>query len=55
MHQSKGNYSELTIFPIMINALRKAIMKRPECQSKYIKNRTSGNLKSYKKTKKFLQ
>ena len=42
------------MFPIMINALRKAIMKHPESRSKYIKNGTSGNLKSYKKTKKFL-
>ena len=33
----------------MTKALRKAIMKRSELESKYIKNKTNGNLKSYKK------
>ena len=37
----------------MTKALRKAIMKRPELESKYVKNKTSENLKSYKKQRNF--
>ena len=33
----------------MTKALRKAMMKRSELESKYIKNKTNENLKSYKK------
>ena len=32
----------------MTKGLRKAIMKRSELESKYVKNKTSENLKSYK-------
>ena len=39
--------------PYMTKALRKAIMKRSELESKYVKNKTSENLKSYKKQKNF--
>ena len=35
--------------PYMTKALRKAIMKRSELESKYVKNKTNENLKSYKK------
>ena len=35
--------------PYKTKALRKTIMKRSELESKYIKNKTSENLKSYKK------
>ena len=41
----KINYSELTMF--LIKTLRKALMKRSEHESKYVKNKTSENLKSY--------
>ena len=34
-------------------ALRKAVMERSELESKYIKNKTSENLKSYKKQRNF--
>ena len=37
----------------MTKALRKAIMKRSELESKYLKNRTNENLKSYKKQRNF--
>ena len=37
----------------MTKALRKAIMKRSELESKYVKNRTNENLKSYKKQRNF--
>ena len=33
----------------MAMALRKTIMKRSELEGKYVKNKTSENLKSYKK------
>ena len=33
----------------MTKAPRKAIMKRSELESKYVKNKTSENLKSYKR------
>ena len=39
--------------PYMTKALRKAIMKRSELESKYLKNRTNENLKSYKKQRNF--
>ena len=39
--------------PYMTKALRKAIMKRSELESKYVKNKTSANLKSYKKQRNF--
>ena len=39
----------------MTKALRKAIMKRLELETKYVKNKTSENLKSYKEQRKFLQ
>ena len=39
--------------PYMTKALRKAIMKRSELESKYVKNKTSENLKSYKKQRNF--
>ena len=32
----------------MTKALRKGVMKRSELESKYVKNRKSENLKSYK-------
>ena len=35
--------------PYMTKALRKAIMKRSEFESKYVKNKINENLKSYKK------
>ena len=35
--------------PYMTMALRKAIMKWSELESKYLKNKTSENVKSYKK------
>ena len=34
--------------PYMTKALRKGVMKRSELESKYVKNRKSENLKSYK-------
>ena len=37
----------------MTKALRKAIMKRSEVESKYVKNKTNGNLKAYKKQRNF--
>ena len=37
----------------MTKALRKAIMKRSELESKYVKNKTNENLKSYKKQRNF--
>ena len=37
----------------LTKALRKAIMKRSELESKYVKNKTSKNLKSYKKQRNF--
>ena len=37
----------------MTKALRKAIMKRSELESKCVKNKTSENLKSYKKQRNF--
>ena len=37
----------------MTKALRKAIMKRSELESKFVKNKTSENLKSYKKQRNF--
>ena len=39
--------------PYMTKALRKAILKRSELESKYVKNKTSENLKSYKKQLNF--
>ena len=37
----------------MTKALRKVIMKRSELESKYVKNKTNENLKSYKKQRNF--
>ena len=37
--------------PYMTMTLRKAIMKRSELKSKYVKNKTCENFKSYKKQK----
>ena len=37
----------------MANSLRKAIMKRSELESKYVKNKTNENLKSYEKQRNF--
>ena len=37
----------------MTKGLRKGITKRSELESKYVKNKTSGNLKSYKKQRNF--
>ena len=37
----------------MTKALRKVIIKRSELESNYIKNKTSENLISYKKQRKF--
>ena len=37
----------------MTKAFRKAIMKRSELESKYVKNKTNENLKSYKKQRNF--
>ena len=39
--------------PYMTKALRKAIMKRSELESKHVKNKTNENLKSYKKQRNF--
>ena len=39
--------------PYLTKALRKAIMKRSELESKYVKNKTNENLKSYKKQRNF--
>ena len=39
--------------PYMTKALRKAVMKRSELESKYVKNKTSENLRSYKKQRNF--
>ena len=39
--------------PYMTKALRKLIMKRSELESKYVKNKTNENLKSYKKQRNF--
>ena len=39
--------------PYMTMALRKAIIKRSELESKYSKNKTNENLKSYKKQRNF--
>ena len=41
------------MFPIRKEALRKAIMKRSKLESKYGKNKTNENLKSYKKKRNF--
>ena len=37
----------------MTEALRKSIMKTSELESKYVKNKTNENLKSYKKQSNF--
>ena len=37
----------------MTKALRKAIMKRSELESKYVKNKTNENSKPYKKQRNF--
>ena len=37
----------------MTKALRKAVAERSELKSKYVKNKTSENLKSYKKQRNF--
>ena len=37
----------------MTKALRKAVMKRSKLESKFVKNKTSENLKSYKKQRNF--
>ena len=37
----------------LTKALRKAIKKRSELESKYVKNKTNENLKSYKKQRNF--
>ena len=39
--------------PYMIKTLRKAIMKRTELETKYLKNKTGINLKAYKKQRNF--
>ena len=39
--------------PYMTKALRKAIMKRSELESKHVKNKTNENLKSCKKQRNF--
>ena len=39
--------------PYMTKALRKAIMKTSKLKSKYVKNKTNENLKSYKKQRNF--
>ena len=39
--------------PYITKAPRKAIMKRSELESKYMQNKTSENLKSYKKQRHF--
>ena len=39
----------------MIRPLRKAIMKRSELESKYLKNKSYQNAKIYNKQKKILQ
>ena len=39
--------------PYMTKALRKAIMKRSELESKYLKNKSYQNMKIYKKQKNF--
>ena len=39
----------------MTKALRKAIMKRSQLKSKYLKNKSYQNIKIYKKQKKLLQ
>ena len=39
--------------PYMTKALRKAIMKWSELKSKYVKNKASENLKSYRKQRNF--
>ena len=41
--------------PYMTKVLRETIMKRSELENEYVKNKTNENLKSYKKTDKFLQ
>ena len=41
--------------PYMTKALRKAIMRRSELETKYFKQKTSDTLKAYKKTEKLLQ
>ena len=39
--------------PYMTKALRKSILKTSELESKYVKNKTNENLKSYKKQRNF--
>ena len=41
--------------PYMTKSLRKAIMKRSQLESKYLRNSTVENMKIYKKQKKLLQ
>ena len=45
----KKNLLRANHVPYMTKALRKAIMKRSELASKYVKNKTSENLKPYTK------
>ena len=49
----KGKLLGADHVPYMTKALRKAIMKRSELESKYVKNKTNENLKSYKKQRNF--
>ena len=49
----KRNLLRASHVPYMAKALRKAIMKRSELESKYVKNKTNENLKSYKKQRNF--
>ena len=39
--------------PYVTKALRKVMMRRSDLESKYVKNKTSENLKSYKKQRNF--
>ena len=49
----KRNLLRTSHAPYMAKSLRKAIMKRSELESKYVKNKTNENLKSYKKQRNF--
>ena len=49
----KKKFARENEVPYMTKALRKAIMKRSELESKYLKNKSYQNIKIYKKQKNF--
>ena len=51
----KREFVRVNEVPHMAKALRKSIIKRPELENKYLKNKSYQNMKIYKMQKKLLQ